>query len=96
MTELLIRGQLDAAKGISSVNKLPSSLKSRAVILNVLKKASLYDTIYYTAIAIVGVITIALAYSEWMTYLTVAELISGLVVANLIALKILNESSEIL
>ena len=85
MTEKLIVGRSDATKGITQTKALPSGLGRRAEILRVLKQASLYDIIWYVAIIAISIVGIVLAYSEWLAYLTAAEMFCGLVAANLIA-----------
>ena len=85
MTEQLIKGKIDATKGITKTTLIPSSMKSRAEILRVLKGASAFDIIWYSSFIVLGVVCIVLFHSQWMTYLTVAEMLCGLLAANLIA-----------
>jgi len=85
MTEKLIKGKSDAAKGILKQKSIPSSMSTKAEILSIFKRASLYDIIWYSSIIALCGVAIALAYSKWMTYLSVLEMFCGLLAANLIA-----------
>ena len=85
MTEKLIKGKIDATKGITKTNLIPASMKSRAEILRVLKTASLFDIIWYSSFIALGAVCIFLFHDQWMTYLTVSEMLCGLLAANLIA-----------
>ena len=85
MSEKLIKGRVNATKGISKTNAIPASITRRAEILNVLKSASIFDYFFYPAVILFGLVCVALFYSNWMTYITVIQMYCALIAANLIA-----------
>ena len=80
-----IRTQSFATKGITKTSSIPNSMKWRAEFERKMKSQNKFDVIWYSVFVTFGFVCVGLFYSDWMIYLTVAELFSGLLVNNLLA-----------
>ena len=85
MSEQTIRAKADATKGITKTSLIPAKYLRDAEILHVFRGFSVFDIVFYIAFISLGIVCLILFHDDWKIYLTVGEMLTGLLASNLIA-----------
>ena len=85
MSEQIIRARADATKGITKTSAIPAKYLRDAEILHVFRTVSTFDLVFYISFISLAAVCIGLFHSDWKIYLTVGEMLVGLLASNLIA-----------